>query len=248
MWKLFKSAYFCVHLLSFYTHSVHFSCQTNDQGIVETINPDQTSVQLVPQVVVNLLFLKSRPSVKKRILGMTKSRLGQKNVNLALIVKKKQEILRPEQIALISKKKGTLAFVQVAEHPEKVEMLNVNPIPTNLGLLKETMKALRHEVSATTALLVGKESLMATAPHEEPMVMPQDLTANVHRMENENLIAIVHHVKQTVILLDHIPNAHLAVKELPMEIVRHAEQMAKGMQQEHIKNAVLLENAPILKH
>jgi hypothetical protein len=202
----------------------------------------------VPQVVVNLLYLKSRPSEKKRISGMTKSRLALKNVNLVLIVKKNQEILRPEQIALISRKKGTLAFVQVAEHLEKVEILKEDLILANLGLLKETMKELRHVVSATTALLVGKESLMATAPHEEPMVMPQDLTANVHRMENENLIAIVHHVKQTVILLDHIPNAHLAVKEPPMEIVRHAEQMAKGMQQDHIRNAVRLENAHILKH
>jgi hypothetical protein len=77
---------------------------------------------------------------KKRILGMTKNRLDLKNVNLELIVMKNQEILRPEQIALISKKKGILAFVQVAEHPEKVEILKEDHIPTNLGLLKEMMK------------------------------------------------------------------------------------------------------------
>jgi 23S rRNA pseudouridine2605 synthase len=93
----------------------------------------------VPQVVVNLLYLKSRPSEKKRISGMTKSRLALKNVNLVLIVKKNQEILRPEQIALISRKKGTLAFVQVAEHLEKVEILKEDLILANLGLLKETM-------------------------------------------------------------------------------------------------------------
>jgi hypothetical protein len=127
-------------------------------------------------------------------------------------------------------------------------MLNVNPIPTNLGLLKETMKEQRHVVSATTALLVGRESLMATAQHAEPMVMPQDLIANVHRMENENLIAIVHHAERMAILLDHIPNAPLVAKKLLMEIVRHAEQMAKEMHLDRIRNAVLLENAPILKH
>jgi hypothetical protein len=67
-------------------------------------------------------------------------------------------------------------------------------------------------------------------------------------MENENLIAIVHHAERMAILLDHIPNAPLVAKKLLMEIVRHAEQMAKEMHLDRIRNAVLLENAPILKH
>jgi hypothetical protein len=135
-------------------------------------------------------------------------------------VKKNQEILLLEQIALISKKKGTLAFVQVAEHPEKVEVVNGDLITVAPVHLNERTKEVHHVVSGTTALLVGRESLMATAQHAEPMVMPQDLTANVHQMVNENHIAIVHHV----------------------------EQMAKEIHLDRIRNAVLLENAPILKH
>jgi hypothetical protein len=127
-------------------------------------------------------------------------------------------------------------------------MLKEDPILPNLGLLKETMKEERHVVSETTALLVGRESLMATAQHAEPMVMPQDLIANAHQMENENLIVIVHHAERMAILLDLIPNAPLVAKKLLMKIVRHADQMAKEMHLDRIRNVVLLENAPILKH
>jgi hypothetical protein len=206
----------------------------------------------VPQAVVNQLLQKSPPSERRRILGMTKSRLGLKNVNLALIVKKNQEILLQEPAALISKKRAILAFVLPAEHQEKVEMVNGDPITVALVLLKEMTKEVHHVVSGIPVLLVGRESLTATAQHAKPMVMAQDLIANVHRMENENLIAIVRHAEQMEMQLDHIPNAHLAAKELLMEIVRHVERMAKATAQDLINhvlpaNAVLLENVLMLK-
>jgi hypothetical protein len=179
-------------------------------------------------VVVNLLFLKSRPLEKKRISGMTKSRLALKNVSLALIVKKNQEILLPEQIAPISKKKVTLVFVLLAAEQQEMVVMKEDPTAAIPALLNEMAKELHHAASGITAL-VRRESLMATAQNAEPMVTPQDLTVNLHRTENENLIAIVHHAEQMAktTVQDLITNVHRMVKELLMEIVRHAEQMAK---------------------
>lgn len=157
---------------------------------------------------------------EKKNFGEDKKSFGPKKREFGANREEKPRDFTPRTNRTDFKKKGILAFVQVAEHPEKVEILKEDPIPTNLGLLKETRKEQRHVVSGTTALLVGRESLMATAQHVEPIVMPQDLTANVHRMVNENHIAIVH----------------------------HAERMAKEIHLDHIRNAVLLENAPILKH
>jgi hypothetical protein len=175
-----------------------------------------------------------------------------KNVTLALIVRKNQEILPPEQIAPISKKKVTLVFVLTAEHREKV-VTKEDPIAAIPALLNEMAKELHHAASGITAL-VRRESLMATAQNATPMVTPQDLTANVHRTENENLIAIVHHAEQMAktTVQDLITNVHRMVKELLMEIVRHAEQMAKTIAQDLINhvlpaNAVLLENVLMLK-
>jgi hypothetical protein len=94
---------------------------------------------------------------------------------------------------------------------------------------------------------------MAIVQHAEPMEKQLDHIPNAHLAAKELHMEIVHHVKQTVIQLDHIPNAHLAAKELHMEIVHHAERMAKETAHDLINhvlpaNAVLLENAHILKH